>query len=193
MKNNNKDYCDVIYKIKMCPNCGGIYYANQRYDPLYHLPVKFCSECGYDLYIKEIIPHASPLSSISIYCRLENELYKHVDFLHSKSISQSTYHIHSLAKLLRMKTLSDFNKAFDKFIKKNSYKIKFIINERIDEKCNIQMLSNPDVILVFYLIETNVDELYSFYQTHSHNFDLEELRKLSLWWGKSVDDLDDYL
>jgi len=102
----------------------------------------------------------------------------------------SLSNIKKLMPLLDFDTIIDFNKAIDDFLSMNEEKIDYIIEERKDDRIEIPYLTQPELFLIFYLIECDVDRLKSLWE---EEFYINDLRKLSLWWGNSIDDLDDTL
>ena len=107
---------------------------------------------------------------------------------YNHSIGHTIYNIRILLKLLDKNIIEDFNTFYAK--DENKDKIEFILEERKEEKKEIEILNSPEILLVFYLIETNIDELKTLWEKY---FYINDLRALSSWWGNSIEDLNETL
>lgn len=75
----------------------------------------------------------------------------------------------------------------DFFIKTNEGKISQILKERRSES-EIPYVTQPEIFLIFYLIEKRQNEIISVWMK---DFSIEDLKKMCLWWGKPFED-DEY-
>ncbi len=95
----------------------------------------------------------------------------------------------SLKILLPILSISDpheFEKTLKDFVDRNSDKIKYILNERKPEMKYIPYLTQPELFLIFLLIERDVFTLKERWEA---TFPIEDLDKLSTWWGRPISDI----
>lgn len=95
----------------------------------------------------------------------------------------------SLKILLPMLSISnpyEFEKILKDFMDKNAGKIKYILNERKPEMKYFPYLTQPELFLIFLLIEHDV---FMLIERWERTFPIEDLDKLSTWWGKPISDI----
>ena len=181
ISNNSPDE----YECKICPNCYKIYRINLATTSEYYKETNFCIKCGYRLFICE--NHPDRLSSVvKMFLNLDTLFGKLNHRKYNYSIGHTIYNMKILLKIQNKNTYEDFNI----FYAKNKDKIEFILEEREEESKEIALLNSPEILLVFYLIDTNIDELKTLWEKY---FYMNDLRNLSLWWGNPIDYLDDTL
>jgi hypothetical protein len=83
--------------------------------------------------------------------------------------------------------LVDFQNMIKEFVDKNADKISFILRERKDEVRFSPFLSQPELIVIFLLIET---EPFKLKEVWERNYPIKDLERFSTWWGKPIDDLE---
>lgn len=82
--------------------------------------------------------------------------------------------------------VTEFESMIKKFVDKNSERISFIIKERKGEVSTFPFLSQPELIVIFLLIDT---EPFKLKEVWERSFPIRDLEKLSTWWGKPIHDL----
>lgn len=95
----------------------------------------------------------------------------------------------TLKKLLPLfdEEISKFEFEIDNFIKTNSEKITFILKERKEESNFLPFLSQPELFVIFLLIDTDPFRLKEIWE---QTFPMGDLEKLSTWWGKPIHDIE---
>lgn len=78
---------------------------------------------------------------------------------------------------------SSFKRNLEQFLASNEERIGRIFAERKSELGTNVFFSQPEVMLIWYLLETRMHDLILVWQTR---FDQEELLDLSTWWGKPI-------
>ncbi len=81
----------------------------------------------------------------------------------------------------------DFIAKMTDFLSSNMDKIDYILTERKNESAEIPYLSQPEIFLIFFLIE---NEMYALKETWENSLCLEDLSKLCTYWGVSLQDYD---
>lgn len=77
---------------------------------------------------------------------------------------------------------TEINKI-NEFVSVNEARVKQIFAERQEElKSNI-FLSQPEIFIIWYMLEYKEHGLISIWQKY---FDIQELHDLSIWWGKPI-------
>jgi len=99
----------------------------------------------------------------------------------------SRLNIQPLIPIINKENPSEFIERMNLFIKVNEGKISQILKERSSES-EIPYITQPEIFLIFYLIEKRQDELISIW---ARDFLIEDLKKICLWWGKPFED-DEY-
>jgi hypothetical protein len=82
---------------------------------------------------------------------------------------------------------SEFQRIVKEFVGKNSEKISFILDERKEEVGFVPFLSQPELIVIFLLIEI---EPFKLKEAWEQSFPIRDLEKLSTWWGKPIHDIE---
>lgn len=77
---------------------------------------------------------------------------------------------------------SEFQRIVKEFVGKNSEKISFILDERKKESGSFPFLSQPELIVIFLLIEI---EPFKLKEAWEQSFPIRDLEKLSTWWGET--------
>lgn len=81
----------------------------------------------------------------------------------------------------------DFVAQMTNFLSTNMDKIDSILTERKNESAEIPYLSQPEIFLIFFLIE---NEMYVLYEKWGDALYLEDLSKMCTYWGVSLQDYD---
>ncbi|OPY39193.1 MAG: hypothetical protein A4E35_00427 [Methanoregula sp. PtaU1.Bin051] len=103
-------------------------------------------------------------------------------FKTSYDANYSKTNLDFLLTLIDIHTVKEFKQEIDDFIHKNRKKIEFISNERRGEISN-PLITQPEVLLIFYLIEFDRAGLRDRWGDH---FNYKYLEDLSTWWGDSI-------
>lgn len=183
----------------LCENVWADIYHDLGYKPVVALPDNINRELyclgglleiadGCFSSIKLTIDENQKLNERYILSKLEKPHFRLIRTYYSASFSLKNIEV--LIPLLNFTSPSEFDIAMNEFISTNSDKIKFILEERKSERIKIPYLTQPELLLIFYLIENEIDQLNTLWE---ENFYINDLRKLSLWWSNSIDDLDEIL
>jgi len=84
-------------------------------------------------------------------------------------------------------TPSEFDIKFKAFVENNKGKIKDIIEKSIDK--SVPFATQPELILIFMLIE---EDSFSLKETWETMFPIKDLEKIAIWWGKPIEDISSY-
>jgi putative GTP pyrophosphokinase len=74
-------------------------------------------------------------------------------------------------------------RLIEKFLSQNEERITRIFEERRHELERNIFLSQPEIMLIWFLLETRMYDLISVWQQH---YELDDLMDLSTWWGKPI-------
>jgi hypothetical protein len=85
-------------------------------------------------------------------------------------------------RLLDFDSPISFKTTLNDFIEANKQKISQIVKERRGEISN-PFITQPEVLIIFYLIDTKKALLKDKWPNH---FCLNDLEELSTWWGKPI-------
>lgn len=91
-----------------------------------------------------------------------------------------------LLPILRISDPREFEKILKDFVDRNFTKIKYILNERKTEMKYFPYLTQPELFLIFLLIECDAFTLKERWEA---TFPIDDLNKLSTWWGKPISDI----
>jgi putative GTP pyrophosphokinase len=90
-----------------------------------------------------------------------------------------------LLPLPEISTPDEFKKIMGEFIDRNGEKINNVLDERKDHIKHFPYLTQPELFLIFYMIEKKPFILVDRWELA---FPIEDLAKLFLWWGRSISD-----
>lgn len=82
---------------------------------------------------------------------------------------------------------SEFERMINEFVDKNSEKISFILDERKEGASSFPFLSQPELIVIFLLINTDPFRLKEAWE---RRFPIRDLENLSTWWGEPIHDIE---
>ena len=88
--------------------------------------------------------------------------------------------------ILNISTPKEFKGILKDFVEKNNEKIKNILKERGSEMKYIPYLIQPEIFLIFYLIERDIFNLREHWE---ELFPIKDLEKISTWWGNPISDI----
>ncbi|MCX6151736.1 MAG: hypothetical protein NTX22_14530 [Ignavibacteriales bacterium] len=112
---------------------------------------------------------------------LEGKYYKYAKRSFNKEISIDILTI--LIRLYDSNDISELISNLKKYIDQNDERIMQIFNERQNHlKTNI-FFSQPEIFFIWFLIDKRQYDLVNLWKQH---FDIEDLRELSIWWGKPI-------
>lgn len=80
-----------------------------------------------------------------------------------------------------------FSKEMDDFLSNKRNKINRILEERKEECASIPYLSQPEILLIFYLIE---NDIYNLIEKWNSTLYIDDLDKLCTYWGVNLQDYD---
>lgn len=86
---------------------------------------------------------------------------------------------------LTSNSTEDFTMRMDDFLSTKMSKIDKILEERIKESAKIPYLSQPEILLIFYLIE---NDPYHLKETWEYKLYIDDLYKMCNYWGVSLED-----
>ena len=81
----------------------------------------------------------------------------------------------------------DFTAQMTDFLSTKMDKIDYILTERKNESAEIPYLSQPEIFLIFFLIE---NEMHALNEKWEETLYLEDLSEMCTYWGVSLDDYD---
>lgn len=88
--------------------------------------------------------------------------------------------------ILNISNPTEFEGVLKDFVKKNNDKIKRILDERKMEMKYFPYLIQPEIFIIFFLIESNIFILLEHWE---ELFPIGDLEKISTWWGKPISDI----
>lgn len=90
-------------------------------------------------------------------------------------------------KMANIHSTDDFTAQMTDFLSTKMDKIKYILTERKNESAEIPYLSQPEIFLIFFLIE---NEMHALNKKWVDPLYLEDLSEMCTYWGVSLDDYD---
>jgi putative GTP pyrophosphokinase len=94
----------------------------------------------------------------------------------------STENLIQFINLLDFDSTDSFKTTLNEFIEKNKDKLSQIVHERRGSISN-PFFTQPEVLIIFYLIDTKKYPLKNMWQK---SFSINDLEELSTWWGKPI-------
>jgi hypothetical protein len=91
-----------------------------------------------------------------------------------------------LLPLLQFYSTDEFEGEMNSFLTQNYEKIGLILKERESERTHVPYLTQPEIFLIFYLIDRNIHKLKEKWEEKLY---LQDLEKLCTWWGDPLDPL----
>lgn len=89
-----------------------------------------------------------------------------------------------LFPLIREKSKPEFEGNFNRFFDVNFKNIQKLILSHQEYRIEIPYINQPEILLILYLIENNVEGLTEKWEQY---FDPTDLEKISVWWGNPVE------
>jgi ppGpp synthetase/RelA/SpoT-type nucleotidyltranferase len=83
------------------------------------------------------------------------------------------------------KSLNNFRKVINEFCRSEQGKLESILKNRISRERVVPFIGQPEIICIFYLLEKKP---YKLVEIWNEAFPISELKILSVWWGKPIDD-----
>lgn len=136
------------------------------------------------MYIQERVESSSVVDAFSVLSILEPTFIKYF-----KSDYQTDFYLESaniLIPLLSDFTFSEFKEAFREFVSINKEKIDRISRERKPLEKHFPYITQPEILLIYFLVERNI---YALKEQWKSQYEIEDLRKMCLWWGTPLDDV----
>ena len=122
-----------------------------------------------------------PVSALRV---LENSFLKLVPREFDYQLSLETLDL--LLPLVTTQDLAEFKQMIQEFADRNGSKFKSMLSERESSLGSFLYLTQPEIFLIYYLVE---NDPYSLIKSWENRFPIEDLEKLALWWGKPLQDL----
>lgn len=138
--------------------------------------------------LNERIMELGELNEEFILNYLKKPFIQKVDEHYNREFSYNNIQI--LLPLLKEPTFNsteDFIMKMDGFLSTKMNKIDKILNERKKESTEIPYLSQPEILLIFYLIENDIYHLKEKWEDNLYTNDLD---KICNYWGVSLQDYD---
>lgn len=189
-----RDLKELIGEIQVRTLCEDVWAVYIGYKSLAKLPddiarqiyrlgehFKIADSCISDIHNK--ILESSTLDECSALKILEPLFIKLVRKEYDRELSYKTLDV--LLHVLDISTPREFEKIMRDFVDKNCNKIKDILNERKASINYFPYLTQPELFLIFYLIESNP---FMLKEEWEKGFPLRDLIKLSIWWGRPISD-----
>ncbi len=88
--------------------------------------------------------------------------------------------------ILNISNSNEFERILNDFVEKNNEKIKNILDERKMEMKYYPYLIQPEIFIIFFLIESNIFGLLEHWE---EIIPIGDLEKISTWWGKPISDI----
>ncbi len=126
-------------------------------------------------------------STLDEYCAvkiLESPFIRLVKKEYDPELSYES--LKTLLPLLNISNPKEFEKILKDFIDRNNDKIKNMLDERKIEMKYFPYLTQPELFLIFLLMERDVFTLKEHWEKI---FPIEDLEKMSVWWGKPISDI----
>jgi ppGpp synthetase/RelA/SpoT-type nucleotidyltranferase len=125
------------------------------------------------------------LDEDSVLRFLEIPFIKYIDRHFDRELSDKNLQI--LLKVHDFGNFSNFDNEISPFINEKKNDIKKIFDEKRQQVDYLPYLSQPEVFLIFYLIENNLHSLNTTWKNH---FNIGDLEELCLLWEKPLIDYD---
>lgn len=187
-----EDLKDLVGEIQVRTLCEDVWAVYIGYKPLARLPDDIVRQIYYlgELFesadncisdINDNILESSRLDECSALKILEPLFIKLVRKAYDRELSYKTLGI--LLHLLDSSTPREFEKIMKDFVDKNCNKIKHMLDERKACVNYFPFLTQPELLLIFYLIESNP---FMLKEEWEKVFPLRDLIHLSIWWGRPL-------
>jgi putative GTP pyrophosphokinase len=197
LKGNNphfEKYKNLIFEVQirtLCDNVWAVIYHDIGYKPeiMVSNQIKRNLHClAGSLEVADIcfsdvnnsITKSSELTPDFILNHLTKYFYKF--FRTSYDMDYSIENITFLKSFLPFDSVDSFKTEIDSFIEKKKKTIKAVSNDRRTELSN-PLITQPEVLLIFYLIEKDKHTLWNRWEEH---FCITYLDELSTWWGDPI-------
>lgn len=190
---------DLIGEIQLRTSCEDVWaeiYHNIGYKPSSPLPKDMNREFHCLAGLLEVADNCFSVLSLKIKSSENIQEYFLLDYLitpffqyvcQSYDPEFSRKNLQALIPLIDTRDPSEFIEKMTSFINTNKEKIVKIFKERTSDS-EIPYITQPEIFLIFYLVDNRYDELLDVW---SKNFFIEDLKKMCLWWGKPFED-DEY-
>jgi putative GTP pyrophosphokinase len=114
--------------------------------------------------------------------KVEGKFFKFAKMRYDRELSFEN--ISNLKELVENgKELNNELKKINDFVDKNEIRIRQIFKERKEELKRNIFLSQPEIFIIWYMIELKEHDLIKIWQQH---YDINDLSELSIWWGKPI-------
>jgi ppGpp synthetase/RelA/SpoT-type nucleotidyltranferase len=130
------------------------------------------------------ILESSTLDEYSALKILESPFIRLVKKEYDRGFSYKSLKV--LLPLLGTSNPTEFERTLKEFIDRNNDKIRDILDERKIEINYFPYLTQPELFLIFLLIERDV---FSLKVRWEEAFPIEDLEKICTWWGKPISDI----
>lgn len=134
--------------------------------------------------IKESIIKQNIINEYSVLLIVEKPFINLIASEYDKDFS--SFNINNFISILNFDNLNDFKMDFNLFCKNNHEKIEKILLINEDKIQSNPFFFQPEILLIFYLIDCNKFELIDLWKKF---YNLNDLDDISIIWGKPLDEL----
>lgn len=186
---------DIIFEIQLRTNCQHawasvehelVYKRDEELDKLTKRKIlrlasllEVCDDEFY--YINESISSDPSFPIYQILKKIEGKFFKFAKMYYDKELS--VYNIELLFTIFKSLDIISILQNIDNFINENETRISIIYKEHVDEIQSDLFLSQPEILLIWYLNDVHQYELINLWKKY---YDISDLRELAIMWGKPL-------